>query len=540
MKKITLLFRSNEFSAYLFEEDRPLIKHVLSQGGHFFEKTDVDAEQLSQFLLRHGVDKENTEVSVIVDVINQDYQISDIPFLKGKDRDTFLAREFQKTFFSMTTTPFTATVSLGYKQEKGKRKEETVLMISVAEKKLIQPWLDYFNERSFKIAGFWSIDQAIPFLKAIKKNEYQIVLSQIGSAIRLTLIYNGIVRYSQLSDDISLEQVAEQEVMFDLYVSEIKELLHFLKQGGEEGGLKYLDYQSNADLSINILTQQPDDPRLRAMISKEIPGIAVQFISFRDEMPYYKMTEAPTSNDSERFLVSLLQRNVPKLQFLPVSYGRLFQLSIIEERLKKLGWVVGLLMLGLGFIIWLWSFFLQSNTEDLLMQRDQVLQSYEKVLSRLPEISMSRDTVRQVVASLLELQQLSVGPKPLLIELSRSLDEFPSIGLRELSWAITSGPTQAVFSGEQFNEKELSFGTLTVSAALPVRYRRDPRVQLSMINSFVESLHRNHEIQAEILTRPFELESSKALKSDTTQEATINEPRFSIRIDKNLLNNESQ
>jgi hypothetical protein len=59
-----------------------------------------------------------------------------IPFLRGDDRETVIARKLGQHFFSATLT---ASLSLGY--EKSRRKDERILLAALTNNEFFAPWL---------------------------------------------------------------------------------------------------------------------------------------------------------------------------------------------------------------------------------------------------------------------------------------------------------------------------------------------------------------------------------------------------------------
>ncbi len=133
--------------------------------------------------------------------------------------------------------------------------------------------------------------------------------------------------------------------------------------------------------------------------------------------------------------------------------------------------------------------------------------------------------------------------EPLLIHLSLALNDDPRIELANLDWKIadsldteeklptgTRGPTgvpPATAAGV--------WSVIEINAQLPLAMISDRRAQIELIESFAARL-RDPRTNVRIISRPFDIESDKPLKSVSEKgEARLADaPKFALRIARQM------
>ncbi|HKY02351.1 MAG TPA: hypothetical protein VJM53_07355, partial [Burkholderiales bacterium] len=85
---------------------------------------------------------------LLVDVVEEDFTVDTIPFLRGKDRRSLLARRLAQRYRDASLS---ATASLGY--ERTQRREERVLLSAFTNIELLEPWLAILVQENVAVSG---------------------------------------------------------------------------------------------------------------------------------------------------------------------------------------------------------------------------------------------------------------------------------------------------------------------------------------------------------------------------------------------------
>jgi hypothetical protein len=171
-------------------------------------------------------------------------------------------------------------------------------------------------------------------------------------------------------------------------------------------------------------------------------------------------------------------------------------------------------------------------------------QRYKSILEGLPKVNLSPENLRLLISRFDALQKRNPGLEPLLTHLSLALNENSRIELTRLAWKITdrldggekaaedakrSGVAPAAAAGAA------SWMTIEIQAQLPLGLVTDQRAQIELIEGFATRL-RDKQTDVRILSRPFDIESDKPLKStgDRGEAQSADVPKFSLRIARPL------
>jgi hypothetical protein len=172
-------------------------------------------------------------------------------------------------------------------------------------------------------------------------------------------------------------------------------------------------------------------------------------------------------------------------------------------------------------------------------------QRYNSILDGLPKISITPDNLRAVMSRLEALQKRAPAMEPLLLHLSLALNDTPRVELTRLNWKISDrleggqkpaeGAKPGAGAAPPGNGAAGNWAIVEIQAQLPLGLVTDQRAQIELIESFAARL-RDPQTDVKILSRPFDIESDKPLKSaggrSDAQLADV--PKFSLRIARQL------
>jgi hypothetical protein len=169
---------------------------------------------------------------LLIDVIEEDFRRESIPMVSGKDRKIVLQRLVDRHYRG---APYVNTQSLGRTElapgAQSKRREEQILISSIATTDLLESWLKRLDAAKVPLAGIWSVPLlTVAMLKILGiSGDHKLVVSrQVRSAVRESYFKKGTLVFSRQAkldaerrDDDSVEtflfnlhQVTEQTYRF--------------------------------------------------------------------------------------------------------------------------------------------------------------------------------------------------------------------------------------------------------------------------------------------------------------------------------------
>jgi hypothetical protein len=138
--------------------------------------------------------------------------------------------------------------------------------------------------------------------------------------------------------------------------------------------------------------------------------------------------------------------------------------------------------------------------------------------------------------------------EPLLTHLSLALNDYPRVELVNINWKIansldTGGKVAADAKGATAPAAPAAaasppagvWSVIEISARLPLGMISDQRAQINLIESFAARL-RDPQTDVRILSRPFDIESDKPLKSagEKSEAQLVDAPKFALRISRSM------
>jgi hypothetical protein len=184
---------------------------------------------------------------------------------------------------------------------------------------------------------------------------------------------------------------------------------------------------------------------------------------------------------------------------------------------------------------------LRDQTDLTRLATAEDTRRYNAILEGLPKVNLTPDNLRALTGRFEALQKRLPTMEPMLAHLGQALNENPRIELGKLTWRMADRPDAAANSapGQRPNvpaNPNAANGWIIVEieAQLPLVLVSDQRAQLALIDSFAARL-RNPQTDVRVLSRPFDIESDKPLRSAGDARALgADVPKFSLRLARPL------
>lgn len=485
-------------------------------GGKVVQEGSFAADNAGQeaFAAYLGHHRRHSLFMLLADVVEEGFQLEDIPYCSGKDRIAVIKRKLAQFFYG---TPLAVAHSLG--RLKTGRRNERLLLMALTQPQHFEPWLAILRTAQVTLTGVYTVAQLVSALLPPAAPAQLLIISQTSSGLRQTYFANGQLYFSRLTP---LVTGSGQEAAIAASIEAAK--MH-----------QYLSSQRLIERDRPLATRIIVHPLHLAAVRDRCRDSAALRFEFVDLLQEAKRAGLHTPlNDSraEMLFAHLLVRHPPNVQFARSTERRFYRLWQIRALLKGLSAVV--LAAGLLFAGKQW-FDLQQTRDRIEQLRQQTRldqQRYDAALQSLPKIPLSPSDLRMLVDRYDEVAKRAEGPLPLLTRLSRSLDAYPGITLDRIEWQISEqiGPIQPPPPPQMATGP---YAQLTVDARLPITLLGNQRGQLTLVADFVKHLGTESDLLVTVLQQPVDTQSGKTLKS-SDERSTPEAPKFSFRLIRKL------
>jgi hypothetical protein len=516
MARHLLLLDSTGLTAYRWQ----------AAGPHVEASFTADAAGLQAFDLYLNQRGSNHLYYLLADVADEGFQIDDLPFVRGGDRDEMLKRKLSQYFYG---TPLSLSMSLG--RTKTGRRDERFLFAGLTGYSFFEPWLQILRGAEAQLVGVYSTPFVLAALagKLIDKTKPVLLMSATKAGLRQTFFDGGQLRFSRLTQ-LATGTVGELATACGTEARKTYQYLAAQRMVARDTPLKTLIMAHPSHFGII-------GERCESTVERE-----VSLIDLVAEAQKQGLKTLPADSFADLLILHLLARRTPVEQFAPAPERHLYRLWQTRIALKVVAGAV--LAASLVFAATQFVDHLElSNTNSMLQSEvDLGKRRYNNMLQGLPPVSISYDALRTLTDRYDLLAKRSTGPEPALQHISRALGRSPKVELNRLEWWIANRPdeTRITTQGDAGQAGRPGtaaagvpgYAVVTIHAQLPIAMASDHRSQLDAVNSFAETL-RDQDTQVQVVAFPFETESGKAIRS-TDASSQIDPPRFVLRMARKL------
>ena len=512
--------------------DGPLLTAHHWSAGHIklegeFNQEPVGLEALTTYLRKHR----SSLFYVLADIAEEGFQLESLPYVQGADRVSLLHRRLSQYYYN---TPLSTAISLGRAKEG--RRDEKLLFAALTRSETFTPWLDTLRQAEAILVGVYSVPLVLAGFAPQLSSETGPVLfvSLTRGGVRQTFFDGGQLHFSRLSqlatrgiDEIGRTCAADSAKIFQYLVAQRQ-----IPRG--------------APLRTVVLANAGQMADLKAFC-QDTGDLNFEFVDLATTAQKLGLKDRPADNGSsaDSLFIHCLATKTPAQQFAPPAERRLHLLWKLRFALTSAAWVVLASCLLYAGKTALNVFELRDGIETTKSTMAADTQRYNNILEGLPKVNITPENLRLLIGRFDALQQRNPGLEPLLTHLSLALNENSRIELTRLTWKIADRPDGNDKAVE--NPKRGSAGVapaqggaanwmiLEINAQLPLGLVTDQRAQIDLIEGFAARL-RDKQTDVTVVSRPFDIESDKPLKSTGDKEDMhpSDVPKFSLRIARQL------
>lgn len=514
-----LFLDANQLSAYRWQDGQLQLEESF--------KTDGKAEEaFAAYLSPHA----KSHFYLLAEVVEEGFQADVIPHVQGSDRSALLKRKIDQYFYG---TPLNLALTLG--RETTGRRDDKVLFFALTRPQYFEPWLAALRIAKCQLVGVYSLPLVVKTLvdsfpkKAPKLPPRMLLVTLTQGGLRQSFFEDGRLRFSRLTPLLadSLDEIA---TACALETTRIHQYLI---------GQRLIDRGEILQTSILVHPSQTDSFRAHCANSNDLN---FDFIDLVAEGRRLGLKSLPQDSRSEALFMHLLARKTPLQQFAAAAERRLYRMWQTRLMLNSGGLVILLSCLIFSGKQLIQLLQLRDSTEQVQQQTEVAGQQYAAALKTLPKMPFNSTGLRALIDRYDTLVKRSATLEPTYQRISEALQQAPRIELDRIDWRISNNAGETQSAADSAVKQPAAkapvsndlFVIADVYAQLPVSLKNDERTLKNIIDGFSASLSKDGKVQVRILKLPFDVESTKSLKSTDEASAIVEVPKFSLRIVQKL------
>ena len=460
---------------------------------------------------------------ILADVVEEEFREETIPFVRWPP-DRRSSQQLRLTRMFRDTT-YGRAEPLG--RESTGRRDEKVLFSALTRPELLAPWVSQCVRHQVPLVGVYSVPAITRLLlKPIgaETSHALIVSIQRSGGLRQSFFQDGRLKLSRLAVMPRVSRRAHASYV----LGEIEKTRRFLNSMrmlphnnplevflmGEYALLEELRRQSPDSVTTRHTLLQLDDVTSRIGLKGEYDA------RFADAV-----------------FVHLLARKSPPNQYAPASqtrYGTMYNLSkglkIASVAAVLGGVLVAAYEASEGVVA----------TQDAQAAKDDTAffsQRYERARAQLPETPVHPREMKAMVEIAAELELRKETPRAFLNVLGASLNDFPSLQLDAVDWAMQGPPapargarTSGGSSAPAPGDEQLEMQNASVRGHI-APFGGNYRAALSLVNRFADSLREQSPVrEVEVVVFPISVSSLERMSGDTQADLAAAEAPFELRV----------
>jgi hypothetical protein len=484
---------------------------------------DLDATGKENFE-RYLKESDNTPITILVDVIEEEFRQDTIPHVFGSDRTSLIERKQSRLF---------RDVDYIYVQNQGReeegRRDDRLLFIALTNQDIVKPWVELLNEYKVPLKGIISVPLLLQsYIKTLPdiSDHALLVTMQSISGLRQTFFQKKELRISRLSKlpRYGTESYAPR---IDSEVEKIQRYLNSLRL-----------VPSDTTLEVYIFA---DKVTIDELESRKVSTPMVK----RHYFDINKLLESSMSHVGQPvpFTDKLLLHHLLKTQ-AKNCYASPYEMRYSKMRNIRYSMNIASILLLLSGVIYSGFNFMSGLTykQDSESSKDKASfyqVRYDLARERLPKTPVEPAQIKVAVDAVKTLNEYKSTPYEMLDIISRGLEQFPRIKLDNMDWISGLDPNQ----GTAMKDQNSGYPPAITNASNDVKYYQisklnahiepfdgDYREAIAMVNEFAETL-KNFESVHNISVESFPLDiSSSATLQGSANKAAEKKALFSVRV----------
>jgi hypothetical protein len=474
---------------------------------------DTNEEGLSNFE-RYLSESDNTPMTLVVDVIEEEFRQDTIPHVFGADRVALIERKQARLF---RDSDYVYVQSQG-REEEG-RKDDRLLFIALTKQEVVKPWVELLDKHKVPLKGILSVPLLLQtYIKTLPDiSDYALIVTmQSISGLRQTFFQNKELKISRLS---KLPRYGTESYAPRIE-SEVEKIQRYLNS------LRLVPTETVLDVYIIADQTTIDELRelhtLAPMVKRHYYDVNKLLTSVQEDM----VQSVPFSD--QLLMCHLLKTKVKNCY---ASSNEMRYLKMRNMRLAMNAASVTLLLFSFIFsaINFMGGLTYKQESESSKSKATFYQARYDMARERLPKTPVEPAQVKVAVDAVATLQEYKATPYEMLSFIGRGLEQYPDIKLDDIDWKFSLDPNKGTVGEDNnvnYQQPQMTDESNTAKYyqisnlnAHIEPFDGNYRDAITMVNAFAETL-RNYDEAYSVSIESFPLDiSSKATLQGNAQSA---------------------
>ncbi len=383
----------------------------------YFEPDEQGLDLFSTYLRSFS----NEPVRLLVDLIEEEFRLIKIPFLRGSDRQALLKRNYAK-YFRNSKYRYAVTQSI----EKKTRKEEKLLLLGLTNQYLLEPWLNIIDDTRTPLSGIISLPLlAENFISHLKTDNRVIILvsQQVPSNLRQSVFIDGKLILSRL---VPIASFYQGDYATDV-IRDVESTQRYLTS-------QHMIERAENTVSIQILTNRRHVDKLTIKCAEE--GLSdYQVHDVNDILTKEKIELADQQDFSSGLYCYYASKKMLINHYAQAKEKKYFKHHVTSMALKALS--IAFIAIGLGMATtsaaksWI---YISTVAETALIE-----QKYRSKFNQLSEAQIDSTTstasMQNIVQTVEAIQNKYLDdPEEMLALISQDVSLFSDIRIKNIDW----------------------------------------------------------------------------------------------------------
>ena len=458
--------------------------------------------------------------AVVADLAGEDFHEDQIPFLRGRDRDTVLQRRLAQRY---RDTRLAAALSLGHVAT-AERRNERLLLASFTNTQQLAPWLDALEEAGARLAGVFSVPLLAPALAARlgAKSGRCFVVSANRAGLRQSFVEDGRLRFARL--ERTVEMVPQALAMF--VRSETLRLAQYLVT------LRALP-REGAPVRVLVVAPRGQKAVFEQALTSD-SRLVFQTLDAAEAAARTGLRRIPEGTAAETLYLHMAAKKPPREQFASRDDRRRYRIWELQRGVVvagALGLAACALYAGAHAIE---ASGLRADAEAQTRAARSAAEQYQRITAAFPVTQTSTENLKITVTEFRRIAQQSAMPESDFIHVSRVLEKFPQFEVDSLTWSVGSAAGERRDKPVPGAKPEDAAVRLEINGRVNATQRNDYRGITAQVQRFAAALGASgYELVRTQL--PFDITSEGTLTGDIGGGRDSSEaPRFTVTLRRNL------
>lgn len=476
------------------------------QSHQIYQHQEADHVAFRHYLSQH----KKAALYLIVDSMEEEYQLAVLPHVKASVRREMLARKLSQ--FSRNSDYKTAYFLY---RETASRQDDVFVFLALTNPHFLQAWMAIIQSEQALFVGMYAwptLSQAM--VCQMKMPPPQLLFCErLSSGWRQTYFQDGGLRISRLTpiEPLSLP------LLSDFYLAEIEKMQLYLRS----------QRMINDAIALPVMLSSLDMANGELVKALEQRGHKCHVLNRQHAIKKYHLKRADIQAYPELQFMQWLSDMDKSANLAPAELTKAHHIQQLANKIYK----ITILLMVVGILIAA-SFYLQAvkkneQVEHLEKQTHSLLKQQALMMSQSPESPLSGSALKAVVTTAEMVSQQS--PLPFLQVMSTVLEEAPEISINRIHWVLSdredikdensgaSTQTNDIAEGHR-SEGLLQIGFVTAKVN---HVTRDRQKTLASAQRFVTNLRADNRVKAvQVMESPLDKQVIEKVQGSTEEDYT--------------------